>query len=171
MANWDVRFLELALHIAQWSKDPSTKVGAVLVGRRKTQVTVGYNGFPPGIADTPERLQNRDVKYLLVQHAERNVLDNAEFDTYGSSLYTTFPPCPDCAKSIITMGVSRVVCIHSDRPDWQERFGWSHSILKEAGIELSPYRRREDGVLEPMVMSVMYLGNQKVDLAQRGKNV
>jgi deoxycytidylate deaminase len=28
MSKWDNRFLELARHVAQWSKDPSTRTGA-----------------------------------------------------------------------------------------------------------------------------------------------
>ena len=29
---WDKRFLHLAKHISEWSKDPSTKVGCIVVG-------------------------------------------------------------------------------------------------------------------------------------------
>jgi deoxycytidylate deaminase len=40
---WDRRFLELARHVAAWSKDPSTQVGAV-VAEGKRVVSLGYNG-------------------------------------------------------------------------------------------------------------------------------
>src|ERR1051326_2813900 len=52
---WDRRFLELAKHVSSWSKDPSTKVGAVIVDANRRVVATGYNGFPRGVEDTPER--------------------------------------------------------------------------------------------------------------------
>ncbi|MBI2669577.1 MAG: hypothetical protein HYX20_00290 [Candidatus Yanofskybacteria bacterium] len=59
---WDRRFLALAEFVAQWSKDPSTKTGAVIVDSNNRLVSVGYNGFPRGVNDSPERLENREIK-------------------------------------------------------------------------------------------------------------
>lgn len=70
---WHHRFLSLAKHVAGWSKDPSTKVGCV-IAKDKRIVSVGYNGFPEGIRDTYERLNNRELKYQIVQHAEENAI-------------------------------------------------------------------------------------------------
>lgn len=129
--------MELARHIAGWSKDPSTRVGAVLVGRLRKEIAVGYNGFPPGIEDTEERLTNRDTKYRLTQHAERNVLDNARFDARGGTLYVTFFPCCECAKSVVSRGVARVVCPSPpDREPWAGDAEWTRLLFREAGIEL-----------------------------------
>ena len=69
---WDRYFLDLALLNAQMSKDPSTKVGAVIVGPDREVRSMGFNGFPRGIADTRERLECREVKLDLVVHAEMN---------------------------------------------------------------------------------------------------
>ena len=137
MTPWDERFLALAHHVSQWSKDPSTKVGAVLVGTDKRQVALGYNGFPPGIADSNFRLTNRDIKLRYIIHAERNVLDNANFPAQGATLYCTHPPCCNCALSIISKGVSRVVSspVSSDfRTRWGEEMFRSSSILREANV-------------------------------------
>ena len=60
---WDHRFLALAEHISHWSKDPSTKVGAVITHRSKRVVSMGFNGLPAGVEDTEERLTNREIKY------------------------------------------------------------------------------------------------------------
>ena len=60
---WDLRFIELAHHISSWSKDPSTKVGCVVVGADREIRSTGFNGFPRGIDDSLERLQNREEKY------------------------------------------------------------------------------------------------------------
>lgn len=135
---WQERFLELAEHVAQWSKDPSTKVGAVIVGTDKRKVAFGYNGFPPGIADD-DRLLDRPTKYRLIQHAERNALDNCSFDPTGGWLFATHPPCSECAKSILTKGISAVVFRQVD-PSFAERWAAEYeltaAIFEEAGITL-----------------------------------
>lgn len=140
LPKWDARFIELARHVAGWSKDPSTKVGAVIVGTRKNQVALGYNGFPPGIADDEDRLADREVKYRLTQHAERNVLDNSAFDVRGAMLYSTFLPCVECTKSLITRGVARVVAPGPcDREPWATDGAWTLDLLNEAGLSVTLY--------------------------------
>ena len=74
---WDGRFLSLATHIANWSKDPSTKVGCVVVGPDREIRSTGFNGFPRGIADTDERLSDRELKSPLICHAEENAIMHA----------------------------------------------------------------------------------------------
>ena len=105
----DRKFLRSAKAWADiWSKDPSTKVGAVAVGLQRNLVAFGYNGLPPGLADTPERLNNRDQKLALTLHAESNALANATFPVH--TLYITHPPCQDCALRILqARTVQRVV--------------------------------------------------------------
>lgn len=106
---WDQRFLNVANEIASWSKDPSTKVGAVLVSPCKTKVSWGYNGLPRSIADTDERLLNKELKNKLTVHAELNCILNAT-DTIGWTLYVTKPPCIKCAAAIIQAKIATVVC-------------------------------------------------------------
>lgn len=135
--DWDARYLDLARHVARWSKDPSTQVGAVVVGRDRRHIAIGYNGFPKGIADD-NRLFDRDVKYTLIQHAERNVLDNAVFDLAGATLIVTLHPCVECAKSIVSKGISRVVCspIPPGMERWEQQADLAALILNEAGVAL-----------------------------------
>ena len=73
LKKWDLRFLEMARNAASWSKDPSTKVGAIIVDDDKRVISVGYNGFPKGVRDD-ERLDDRQEKYKIIVHAERNAL-------------------------------------------------------------------------------------------------
>ena len=73
-SKWDVRFLELADHISSWSKDPSTKVGCIIVGADREIRSTGFNGFPRGIDDSEERLTDREEKYPLICHAEENAI-------------------------------------------------------------------------------------------------
>lgn len=134
--NWDLRYMRLAKHVAEWSKDPSTQVGAVIVGR-PGEVSLGYNGFPRGIRDMPERLVNKELKYKFTQHAERNVLDNTRFDTHGATLYVTMYPCSECSKSIVSRGIRRLVCPPPVTvAPWSEDARFSEVILHEGGVEV-----------------------------------
>jgi dCMP deaminase len=134
MSNWDKRFLDLAEHVAQWSKDPRTKVGAVIVDEKKRVVSVGYNGFPRGVSDTDERYQVRRTKHLFVAHAERNALDNAPLMVDGCTLYVPLLPCNECAKSIIQKGITRVVTQHVNRDGASFHWDVTLKMFREAGI-------------------------------------
>jgi dCMP deaminase len=113
---WDLHYLRLAFMTARnLSKDPATKVGAMVVTPDFRKVSTGYNGFPPGVAETPERW-SRPEKYDWVVHAEVNALHNAPFDTRGCWLYVTIPPCDRCWGEVVTAGIARVVTYRTDRP-------------------------------------------------------
>lgn len=136
--DWDNKFLGLAQHISKWSLDPSTKVGAVIADKNKRVVSVGYNGFPRGIADTDERLNNRELKYKMVCHAEINAILFSKQDLTGCIMYTwPFMPCSACAGAIIQSGISRVVAPYSENERWLENFILSVNLLTEAEIELN----------------------------------
>ena len=66
---WDIRYMELARQISTWSKDPSKKIGAVVVSKTGQVLAQGYNGFPRGVTDSKERYEDREVKYKYVVHA------------------------------------------------------------------------------------------------------
>ncbi|MTJ80557.1 MAG: hypothetical protein F8N37_06005 [Telmatospirillum sp.] len=140
-SSWDLKFLALAEFVASWSKDPSTRVGAVAVGRTPNLLSLGYNGFPPGIADQPERLLDRDTKYRLVVHAEINALINAQFQPVA--LYITHPPCVRCTVQILAYrSVRRVVTRHPDEDmlsRWGADFAESRHLFEEAGVALDLY--------------------------------
>lgn len=106
---WDARFLELARHIAQWSKDPSTKCGAVVVDNTRRVVSLGFNGFARGTDDSPENYSDRDYKLENVIHAEENAILQSAEALHGYTIYTTSMPCPPCAARIIQSGIQTVV--------------------------------------------------------------
>ena len=141
MSKWDRRFLELAKQISTWSKDPSTQVGCVVVGPDREIRSTGFNGLPRGIDDTDERLNNREIKYPMICHAEENAIMHAA--RIGVSLkdctaYVTWPPCTRCARSLIQAGIVEVVYTEPNNiPErWQEDFIRSTNMMKEAGIKL-----------------------------------
>ncbi|NYT28092.1 cytidine/deoxycytidylate deaminase family protein [Candidatus Thiodubiliella endoseptemdiera] len=138
---WDERYLSLAKEIATWSKDPSTQVGAVTVGRKKEVLSQGFNGFPRGIHDTDERYNNREDKYKFVVHAEMNAIYNATYSGTsldGAILYVYgLPICSECAKGIIQVGIKKVVVEKSKELDnWNDSVKLSKAMFDEAGVEL-----------------------------------
>ena len=137
---WDQRFLQLAKEVSSWSKDPSTMVGSVIVDDKRRPRSFGYNGFPRGIGDTDERLQNREMKYSLVVHAEVNAILNAGRDVEGCTLYVwPFMPCDRCAGIVIQAGIKRVVTVENNNPRWVEAFERSKAMLNEAKVFLYQY--------------------------------
>ena len=141
MANWNERFLNLATHISDWSKDPSTKVGCVVVGPDREIRSTGFNGLPRGIEDNSERLNNREIKYPMICHAEENAIMHAArigISLKGCTAYVTWPPCTRCARSLIQAGILTVIYPkNTEIPDrWASDFELSMNMFKEAGIEL-----------------------------------
>lgn len=135
---WDRRFLQLAELISSWSKDPSTKVGAVITNGNKI-ISLGYNGFPSKIEDD-SRLLNREEKYKIIIHAERNAILFANQSLDNCTIYTyPFMPCSSCASLIIQSGINRVVSYGTIPERWKESFDLSKNLLKEARIPLWLY--------------------------------
>jgi len=137
-ADWDTRFLDLAFFVSNWSKDPSTKVGAVIVNDLKQVLSLGYNGFPRGVLDLESRYEDRYQKLRFVAHAERNALDNAPLDVRGGTMYATLCPCNECAKSIIQRGIKKVIAKNYTTEEQSMRFNahYTTEMFKEANVEL-----------------------------------
>ena len=138
-AKWDSRFLDLAAHVAGWSKDPSTQVGCVLVNADRAVVGLGFNGLPRGVDDSPERLNDRPTKYLMVQHAEANAVLNATASVKGCTAYVTAPCCAGCTGLLIQAGVSRVVTLPAMeglRERFADSFAASEAMFREAGVSV-----------------------------------
>lgn len=150
-AKWDNHFLNLALAHAEMSKDPNTQVGAVIVGPDREIRSAGFNGLPRGIADTAERLGDRETKLRLIVHAEMNAVLAAArvgIPLLGCSMFIACtddtgavwggPPCVRCTVEIIQSGITRIVA----RPmkpvsKWAADLALAQDLLAEAGIEFS----------------------------------
>lgn len=131
--------MDLAKVAASWSKDPSTKIGAVAIGEKGQVLCTGYNGFPRGIDDNLTRYYNRELKYKMVVHAEQNAIYNATYNGVslnGSTMYVHgLPCCSDCAKGIIQVGVKRVIMSTPATPDrWKDSWQLTETMFKEAGV-------------------------------------
>jgi dCMP deaminase len=141
---WHYRFMEVAKLVASWSKDPSTKTGAVVVGPDREIRSTGYNGLVRGVSDDiPERME-RPTKYDFFEHAERNAVYNAGLtgtSLKGCVMYATHPPCTDCARAIIQAGIVLVVTNelktdeNTPKDTWRDKLGYSEQMFLEAGVK------------------------------------
>lgn len=143
MEKWDRRFLKLATMVSTWSKDPSTKVGAVIVRGDRTVASLGYNGFPMFNEDRPDDYLNRDVKYSKIIHAEMNAILHARERLQGYTLYLhPFICCDRCAVHVIQAGISRVVArklpAHLE-PRWGTIIKKSMAYFEEADVDVTIY--------------------------------
>jgi dCMP deaminase len=142
--DWDRYFITMAYLVSMKSKDPSTRVGAVIVGEGHEIRSTGFNGFPRGVRDLQERYENRDYKYYACNHAEENAILHCArigVSAMGCTLYTQWLPCSYCAKAIIQSGISTVV-YHKEFPGnsnstrWQNSMNISNEMMLEAGIAI-----------------------------------
>lgn len=135
-SSWDIAFMRMAVTWSDRSKDPSSKVGAV-IAKGKDFISPGFNGFAKGVLDLPERLQNRDIKYALTLHAELNAILFSKRDLAGTTLYCTHPPCERCAAIICQTGISRVVYVEPSE-EFKSRWDltWTKVQFREANVLL-----------------------------------
>lgn len=137
MVNWNQRFIELAKHYAQWSKDPSTKCGAVIT-KGKIQISQGYNGFPQHVNDSSLRLSNREIKYPMIIHAETNAILFAKRDLSGCAIYVwPMAPCARCAGLIIQSGIQTVYAPRATTGQverWGDEMELAKEMYSESGV-------------------------------------
>ena len=140
ITEWDERFIGLAYHISNWSKDPSTKCGAIIVDKQHRVISLGFNGFPAGFADDYSLWNDRESKLGIVIHAEENAILFSKRDLGGCTIYTVpMPPCSRCASKIAQAGIIRVVAPESTSEQfhrWGNSFLLAGQIYEKLGIEL-----------------------------------
>ena len=139
--SWDEFFMRHMYLAASKSKDPRTKIGAVLV-KDGIIISEGYNGFARKVADLDERYLDRETKYKYVVHGEVNSILNAArhgISTKDSVLYTNGIPCYDCGKCAIQAGVSEVV-VHKQWPGndkkWLDAAEITKTMFRESGVKI-----------------------------------
>lgn len=149
---WDIQSLRRCWLEAQMSKDPSSRVGAVIVGPDLNILSTGFNGFPRGVTDDG-RLQNKEVKRKIIVHAELNAILNAAREGVrlkGSTLYWIGIkngklwggcPCVPCTSAIIQAGIAEIVSISSENmPDtWALQQPLAHQIRTEGHVDYHQY--------------------------------
>ena len=137
---WADRYLSICNEVASWSRDPSTQVGAVVVGDKGQILSQGYNGFPRNIRDNANRYNDKKRKYELIVHAEMNAIYNATLNgqsLQGSTMYIFgLGVCHECAKAIIQVGITQVVAQCKEiKPGWEDSCNLTKKLFEEAGID------------------------------------
>ncbi|MBQ6394179.1 hypothetical protein IJH97_00265 [Candidatus Saccharibacteria bacterium] len=107
--DWDEYFMGITEQVAARSKDPSQKLGCVIVDERRRPVSFGYNGMIQGADESKMTLTERPMKYYFVIHSEMNALLFAGRDVTGCTLYNTVATCENCLKYCLQAGIKRFV--------------------------------------------------------------
>lgn len=144
----------LAILSSHRSKDPTTQVGAVIVSQDNRVIGVGWNGMPSGTnndtnfpwgKDNADPLQN---KYMFVVHAEPNAIFHANHSVRGCTMYLTWFPCCECAKSIAQAGISKIVYLHDHSSDrYKTSMEASRKIFDLAGVVYEKYASEKNDVV------------------------
>lgn len=144
---WENFYLGMAEFISQKSRDPTTKVGAVLVDEKNRVVSVGFNGFPRGTSDDPELYTNREEKLRRVLHAELNAIIFAERP--GDTLYVTHHPCAQCMAAAIQFGVKKIKYIDRNLSSrWDDSVKSAKEMATESGVIVTSYTKTSGGTYE-----------------------
>ncbi len=152
---WDEYFMGVAILTAQRSKDPSTQVGACIVGQDQRILSTGYNGFPYGCSDDEfpwerEGEEANATKYPFVVHAELNAILNARGKNLtGAKLYVALFPCNECAKAIIQSGITEVIYLSNKYKDTAPTIA-SRRMLEAAGVKLTKFEGAHDQIVIPL---------------------
>lgn len=144
--DWDEYYARMCVLASQKSEDQSTQCGSVIVTQGNEVISTGYNGFPRGVKDTPER-QERPIKYKYFEHGERNAIYNCArigVSTLGCKIYVTGVPCADCARAIVQSGIIEIIAVtglHSPEfyERWKESTDFTKAMVEEAGVLLREY--------------------------------
>lgn len=141
MISWDEYFFRLCDVNASKSKDPSTKVGAVIVRPDRTIASMGWNGFPRGVADTYE---DREHKLMRTVHAELNAILSAREPLHGYTIYVSpLFPCSNCAAAIIQAGITCVIArMGQPRAEWAKSFEAARDMFRQAYIDFEIYSEK-----------------------------
>lgn len=105
--SWDKYFMGIAMKVAEKSKDPSTKVGCVIVSKDNEPISFGFNGWVKGCDET-KMTWGRPLKYHMIIHAEMNAILFAKKSLEGAKLYCTHVPCDNCTKHILQAGIREI---------------------------------------------------------------
>ncbi len=134
--NWNEYYIKIAKVISEKSKDPSTKVGCVIVSANNEPISFGYNGFIAKCNEKFMSLEKPQKDYLEI-HAEMNALIFAKKDLNGATVYVTHASCENCLKHLAQAGIKRIVYEKSNTNSKfinQERLDIIERILKATGI-------------------------------------
>lgn len=143
-----IKHMKLALYIATlYSKDPSTKVGTLVLGRDEEPLVHSWNGFIRGDDDSPSLYADREYKYGHIVHSEMNAIANAGrvgTRLKGAVWYVTAPPCDKCIGPLLQTGPSAIYFLEPEadfKSRWQHTFEHTAQKCSKVGVPLYEIER------------------------------
>lgn len=152
---FDDIYMDLAQNLSLKSHCVKMKVGAVLAKDTRI-ISLGYNGPPAHTHNCdemwPEEGCPRSIKggCSLALHAEENAILYAaknKVDLGGATLYVTLSPCLACARTVYTMGIKKVIYLHSYAEYKGHGVEEGIEFLKRFGVEILRYEKQKDATL------------------------
>jgi dCMP deaminase len=138
-----IKLLSLTDTIAEdFSKDQSTKVGAVIVNSKSlAPLSFGYNGMPRGLDDENKERNERPEKYFWFEHAERNAIYHIARDVLeDTTMFVNNLPKMESARAIVSSGISTVVVKEFNLNNYSEEvrkdLNRTLTLFKETGVDL-----------------------------------
>lgn len=140
-------FMRLALVAATESPDPSTQNGVALVTANLMPAVTAFNNFPKGVQHFERRWVEKELKYQIVEHAERNAIYTCAahgIQTFGSTMVAVWASCSDCARAIIQAGVGTLIRYESPESEgWKDSIAMGDMMMLEAGVIIRDWRPRQ----------------------------
>jgi dCMP deaminase len=139
--NKDYFMLEMSERFSEFSKDPTTKVGAIICDNNYRVLATGYNGFSAGYPDDYSSI-TREEKHLISIHAEVNAILNAAkngVNLSNSCIYASEHPCANCTAAIVNAGITRIVLREKTNlslSTWGKSLEMSQKIINSCQMEL-----------------------------------
>ncbi len=153
--SFDDIYMELAENLSRKSHCVVKKVGAV-ISKDTRIVSLGYNGPPAGThncdEEWPEKGCARDRKggCSLALHAEANAILYAaknQITLDDATLYLTLSPCLPCARMIYSVGIKKVLFLHS----YADYKGISSDegvdFLRKFGVDVLQYKSSREIII------------------------
>lgn len=137
----DYFMLELSERFSNFSKDPTTKVGAIICDKNYRVLSSGYNGLASNYPDDYSNI-TREEKHLISIHAEVNAILNAAkngVNLSNSTIYASEHPCANCTAAIVNAGITRIVLREKTNlslSTWGKSLEMSQKIIDSCNIEL-----------------------------------
>ncbi|MBI2121199.1 MAG: dCMP deaminase family protein [Candidatus Wildermuthbacteria bacterium] len=120
------------------SSSPKRHVGSVIVKNRRILAT-GFNGAPSGLPHCTETgclaFEGEGTSCKRVVHSEHNAILQDSGNLSGATLYTSYFPCHDCMKAIVSAKIKEIV-YEQEYSKHKEKYGASLELAKQAGVSV-----------------------------------
>ncbi len=137
--SWDEYFMMAAKLASTRATCLQRKVGTVIV-KQKRIIATGFNGSPPGLPHCSDVgcliLPGRGTACQRVLHSEHNAVLQDSRNLEGATLYTSFLPCLNCMKTVISAKIKEVVYEKENEGEKDEYENAKLEFARQGGLQL-----------------------------------